>query len=246
MDIIALKNVPLIKKDTNIPKLIYKLCKEQIEIKEGDIFVVAQTIISKSEGNIKKLNEIKVTEKAKKLAKKTQKDPKLCQVILDESKNIIRSKKNIIISETHHGFICANSGVDRSNIEKGYVTTLPKDPDSSAKKIRKELVKLFNKNIAVIISDSMGRAFRKGCIGQAIGSSNINLLINLEGKKDLYQNKIKTTKIALCDQICAAANLIMGEANEKTPIAIVKGLNYPKKDVSISKIFYKNQNDLFR
>ena len=246
MQIIPIPNIPIIKKNDNIANLVFVACNNKIPVKENDIFVLAQTIISKSEGNIQRISEISVTKKAEEIAKRTQKDPRVIQIILNESKEIIKVSHNTIITETHHGFICANAGVDISNVDDGFVTLLPKDPDLSAKKIRKELESQFKQNLAVIITDSVGRPFRKGCLGYAIGSSGISPLIDLRGKKDLYGKTLQTTQVALIDMIASSANLVMGEASEGVPIVIVRGLKYPKKEFYISELFYRKEDDLFR
>ena len=247
LEIIGVK-LPLIKKGDDLGRLIVEHCKKQgISIDDGDIFVVAQTVVSKSEGRIVNLNTVKPSKKAIEIARKIDKDPKLVEIILRESKEIVRIGNRAIITETKHGFICANAGVDCSNIPAGYATLLPENPDRSANAIRNTIKRITGKNIAVIISDSHGRAFRKGSVGVAVGIAGIPPLVDKKGCKDLFGNILKTTEIALADEIASAATLVMGESDEGIPVAIIKGLSYePKEGVQIKELLRDKKEDLFR
>ena len=256
--IIGLKDVPIIKKGDEIPEIIINaLNKNGLALEDGDIIVIAQTIISKSNGRTRNLNEIIPSEKAIELYKLTrqktkdhglpEKNPELIQAILDESKQIIKNQ-HVLITETKHGFVCADAGIDKSNIEgKGMVTLLPKNPDRDAEKIRKVLKKQTNKDVAIIISDSFGRAFRLGAIGTAIGISGIKSILDVRGKKDLFGYKLQTTVIGQVDSLAAAAQLVMGEADEGIPIVLIRGYSFEFEAKStIKSILRTKEIDLFR
>ncbi|TKJ20822.1 MAG: coenzyme F420-0:L-glutamate ligase [Promethearchaeota archaeon Loki_b32] len=256
--IIGLKEIPLIKKGDNISDIIIKaLDRNGLPLQDGDIIVIAQTIISKSSGRTRNLNEIVPSEKAleiyKSIMPKTklhglpEKKPQLIQAILDESEQIIKSQ-HVLITETNHGFICADAGIDKSNVEgEGIVTLLPKNPDNEAEKIRITLKNKTKKEIAIIISDSFGRPFRLGAIGTAIGVSGINPILDVRGKKDLFGYELQTTIIGQVDSIAAAAQLVMGESDEGIPIVLIRGYNFEfNEKTSIKSILRKKEIDIFR
>ncbi|MFX0104188.1 MAG: coenzyme F420-0:L-glutamate ligase [Candidatus Hodarchaeota archaeon] len=256
--IIGLKGIPLIKKGDNIPEIIINaLNLNELSLEDGDIIVIAQTIISKSSGRIRNLDEIIPSELALELHELikpkvrnqglAQKDPKLIQAILDESREIIK-KEHVLITETKHGFICADAGIDKSNIEgKGIVTLLPENPDIKAEEIRNTLRNKTKKDIAVIISDSFGRAFRVGAVGTAIGVSGINPILDLRGEKDLYGYKLQTTIMGQADSLSAAAQLVMGESNKGLPIVLIRGYKFEvNENATIRSILRKKEIDLFR
>ncbi len=256
--IIGLKEIPLIKKGDNISDIIIKaLDRNGLTLQDGDIIVIAQTIISKSSGRTRNLNEIVPSEKAleiyKSIMPKTklhglpEKKPQLIQAILDESEQIIKSQ-HVLITETNHGFICADAGIDKSNVEgEGIVTLLPKNPDNEAEKIRITLKNKTKKEIAIIISDSFGRPFRLGAIGTAIGVSGINPILDVRGKKDLFGYELQTTIIGQVDSIAAAAQLVMGESDEGIPIVLIRGYNFEfNEKTSIKSILRKKEIDIFR
>ncbi|MFX0137484.1 MAG: coenzyme F420-0:L-glutamate ligase, partial [Candidatus Hodarchaeota archaeon] len=253
-----IKGIPLIKKGDNIAEIIINaLDINDISLENGDIIVIAQTIISKSIGRTRNLDEITPSEKAlelsKSIAHKTKsqglpvKNPKLIQVILDESREIIKSE-HVLITETQHGFVCADAGIDKSNIDgEGMITLLPKNPDNNAEEIRVILKAKTNKDIAVIISDSFGRAFRVGAIGTAIGVSGINPILDLRGKKDLFGYELQTTIIGQADSLAAAAQLVMGESDDGIPIVLIRGYKFEfNEKVKIRTILRKKEIDLFR
>ena len=216
-------------------------------IKNGDIIVIAQKIISKNEGRTVSLENIIPSSRSIELGRKTNKDPRLVELILQESRKIVRVFNNTIITETQHGFICANSGIDQSNVSKSknLVLLLPSDPDKSANTIRKGIYKKTRKNIAVLITDTFGRPFRMGQTNIAIGIAGIKALKNYKGKRDMFGKILKVTEIAIVDEIAGAAELVMGKT-EGIPIAIVRNLTYPKSNSSIKKIIRKENRDIFR
>ena len=230
MKVIGIENIPLVEEGDDIAVLILNaVSKSGIGIENGDVIVIAETIISKAEGNKIDLKSICPSLKALKMAETTGKKPELVEVIIKESKEIIRVGPDFIISETKHGFICANAGIDESNVEKGIATPIPEDPDKSAEIIRKKIEKRTSKEVVVIISDTQGRAFREGAIGTAVGISGMNPLWDRKGEKDLYGRELQTTSIAVADELAAAASILMGQADEGIPVVFIKGVNYVLK-----------------
>lgn len=258
IELIGIKNIPLIKKGDNIAETIMQSLKTgNLTLKEGDIIVIAQSIVSKSRGYIKNLKEISPSREAyqmyENMVSKAQKlnipekSPELIQAIIEESKEIIKNE-HVIIVETNHGFICANAGIDKSNVNgNDNVTLLPKDSDKEAEKIRVLLKKMTEKNIAIIISDSFGRPFRRGAVGVAIGISGIEALLDKRGSKDLYGKTLQSTIIGQIDNLASAAQLIMGEADEGLPVVIIRGYKYRFLEAaSIKEIIREKSDDLFR
>jgi coenzyme F420-0:L-glutamate ligase / coenzyme F420-1:gamma-L-glutamate ligase len=249
--IIGLNGVPIINEGDDLAKIIICSIKNQgLKIDDGDVLIIAETAVVKAEGRIIDLRKIRPSEKALKLAKQTGKDVKLVEAIIQESEEIIKVGPDFIISETKHGFVCANAGIDESNVDIGLATPIPDDPDTSADLLKKALQKRFGKDIAVIIADTQGRAFREGAIGVAIGVSGIDPLWDRSGELDLYGRELKTTMVAVADELSAAASLIMGQANEGIPVAIIKGIPYFKKlkteESSIKALIRPKKYDVFR
>ena len=214
-------------------------------LKQGDILVFTQKIISKQEGRTINLSEIEPTLLATGIASAYAKDPRIIQLILDETKRIIRMKNGIIISETHHGLVCANAGIDESNVETGFATLLPKNADTSAQKLRRQIKTRTGKNIAVIISDTFGRPFREGQTDTAIGVSGISSIIDYKGKHDNFNRALRVTAIAIADEICAASELVRGKTL-RTPIAIIRNYKYNKKNGTSKDLLRVKSLDLFR
>jgi len=221
------------------------LSSSKMSINDGDILVLSQKIISKREGRIINLNSIIPSELSVGIASAYEKDPRLVEAVLSESKRIVRMEHGVLIVQTRHDFICANAGIDESNVEKGFVTLLPIDPDRSAKKIRDAILQLTGKNVAVIISDTFGRPFRLGQTDHAIGIAGIESIKNYEGKTDTFGKIMRVTAIAIVDELCAAAELVMGKI-EKSPAAIIKNYNFNMKNDNITSIIRDEKEDLFR
>jgi len=215
------------------------------EIQDGDILIITQKIISKQEGSIVNLSQVMPSLLATGIASEYKKDPRIVQLILDQSKRIIRMNDGVIIVETPHGFVCANAGVDESNVKDGYVTILPKNADESAKKLQQDIQKLTGKNVAVIISDTFGRPFREGQTNCAIGISGISSITDYVGTKDTFGKILHVTAIAIADEICSAAELVMGKALQ-TPIAIVRNYKISNSKGSVNDLLRKRSVDLFR
>ena len=251
LELFGLTEIPLVKNGDNIAELILSSLKKQnIELKEGDILLIAETLISKAEGNYIDLNQIKPSHKAKELAQKTGKEPQLVEAIINESKEIIAVGPNFIISETRHGFVCANAGIDESNVEEGLATPIPENPDKSAKKIYNSLKAKVGGNLAIIITDTQGRAFRNGAVGVAIGCCGISPLWERVGEEDLYGRKLETTEIAIADELASAASILMGQANEGIPVVLARGfLNFndlKDENSSIKPLIRPKEFDVFR
>ena len=257
IEIIGIEGIPLIKKGDDISLIILeKLKQNNIELKKNDILVVAQKIISKSLGLIEDLRNIHPSNEAMEIFNKIKtkvkelklpiKNPELIQLILNESKELLKAE-HVLITETKHGFICANAGIDKSNIMgENYISLLPKDPDKEAKIIRDLIKQYTGKEIAVIISDSFGRPFRKGSIGVALGVAGIYPLLDKRGSNDLYGKELQTTLVAQVDNLASAAQLLMGETDEGIPVILIRGYNFElNKNASIKSILREKKYDLF-
>lgn len=225
--IIGVKGIKMVEKGDDLVSLVMEAAKNQgTPIRNGDIIVITSKAVSKSEGRVYRLRNIKNSIAASLIAEETGKAPEHVQAILREAKRIIRLVGHHLITETHNGFIVANSGVDLSNVDGGEsVVALPKDPDESARRFRACFRKRGLK-VGVILSDTHGRPFRRGDINIAIGSAGIAPIADLRGKKDLYGYKLKVKQIAVIDEIASAAELATGSANEAVPVAIIRGYKY--------------------
>lgn len=229
--------------------IINAINKESVDINDGDVIAVAQKIVSKSENRYLDISDISPSKEALSLSKKLFKEPNFIQAVLNESKKVIRYRMGVLIVEHKLGFIHANAGIDRSNIDQNnnIVLLLPKNPNQSAKKLSQSLAKHFNKNISLIITDTMGRPFRNGIVGFTIGSHNIECIIDERGNKDLYGNELKFTQIAVADELAAASSLLMGQAAQKKPVVIIKGYKFQQNNISDAKALIRlEEEDLFR
>ncbi|MHA1233598.1 MAG: coenzyme F420-0:L-glutamate ligase [Promethearchaeota archaeon] len=258
IEIFGVEDIPLIKKGNDISLIIFNaLTKNRISLEDGDIVIIAQTIISKSLGRLRNLKDIIPSQEAIDLYdimaplikhnNLPDKSPELIQAILDESRQVLKAE-HVMIVETKHGFICANAGIDKSNVGKGdKISLLPLDSDKEAEKIRISLQNLTNKKIAVLISDSFGRSFRLGAVGVALGVSGISSILDKRGSKDLYGKELQSTIVGQIDNLTSAAQLVMGEADEGLPVVIIRGYKYSIiEKSSINKILRKSELDLFR
>jgi coenzyme F420-0:L-glutamate ligase / coenzyme F420-1:gamma-L-glutamate ligase len=226
--------------------ILAAISHSQIEIQNDDILVVTHKIVSKAEGRVIDLASIKPSTKAIRMAKEHDKDPRIMELILNESTQILRAKNGIIISETKHGFVCANAGVDQSNVEGDTAVLLPIAPDESASRLQDAVKKKVGKEIAVVITDTFGRTFRNGQTNVAIGIAGINPIKSYIGTYDMYGRKLRVTEIAVADEIASAAELVMGKA-EGTPVAIVRGYNFERASrSSVKSLLRAKERDLFR
>ncbi|MCS7135624.1 MAG: coenzyme F420-0:L-glutamate ligase [Nitrososphaerota archaeon] len=247
IEVIGIRGMPIIKPGDDLASLIVESAKKMgVGIKDNDIIIITHVVVARAEGKIIRLEEVEPSELAKRIAEEVGKDPRHVEVILRESKSILRIHNGIIISRTKHGIICANAGVDASNVsESESVVTLPDDPDLSAKRIREKIERLTGSRVAVIISDTQGRPFRRGLINVAIGCSGINPLWDRRGEVDLFGRVLRSKITCVADELCSAAELVIGQAAEGVPVAIIRGYNYIRDEVPASVILRDRHEELF-
>lgn len=246
--IIPILNLPIIKETDDLGSLICKAADEQgTPLQDGDILVVTHVIVSRAEGNVINLDDVTPSEFAKSLASDYNRDPALIEVVLRESKSIVRMGEGHIIAETKHGFICANAGVDKSNVPgERNVALLPKNPDASAKRIRQRIRELTGNDVAVIISDTHGRALRRGEINIAIGIAGMKPIRDRRNETDLFGYTLRIKQTAVADELCSAAELVIGQADEGVPAAIIRGYPYEKaEEVSARELIWPKEKALF-
>lgn len=244
----GLEGIPIVRRGDKIGSLIVRASRKQdIELESGDILVIAQAIISRAEGSIVDLRDVTPSKFAKDIAATMEKDPRKIEVILNASKSIVRMSQKHLITETHHGFVCANSGVDLSNVPgDGVASLLPVDPDKSAEDIRREIRELLGIDVAIIVSDTHGRPLRQGAIGVAIGTAGIMPLIDYKNRRDLFNYTLETTTIAVADELASVAELIMGESDEGIPVVLIRGYPYQAGKGSALELIRPVEEDLFR
>ncbi len=248
IQVIGVRDLPIIKKGDELAQLICKAAEKQgIPLEDGDVVVVTHVVASRAEGYVFNLDEVVPSEFAKTVAKQLDKDPALVEVILRESKSIRRMGDGHLITETRHGFICANAGVDQSNVlGERVVAPLPKNPDRSARLIRAKIKKLTGKDVAVIISDTHGRPFREGEINVAVGVAGLTPIRDRRGETDLFGYVLRVKQTAIADELASAAELVIGQAREGIPVAIIRGYPYPKSEKASAKMLIrKRKKDLF-
>jgi coenzyme F420-0:L-glutamate ligase/coenzyme F420-1:gamma-L-glutamate ligase len=242
----VLEIIPVkIQKEIEFDDDLVDLILESAEINDGDILVFSQKIVSKNNGCILSLASVHPSLLANGIASSYDKDPRLVELILSESKRIVRMENGVIIVETKHGFICANAGIDESNVQDGYVTLLPDNPDQSARLLKSKIEKKTGRSIAVIISDTFGRPFRLGQTNVAIGIAGLEPILDYNGKPDTFGKIMQVTAIAISDEICSASELVMGKV-EKCPIAIIRNYKFNFSDLKIQKLIRSKHYDLFR
>jgi coenzyme F420-0:L-glutamate ligase/coenzyme F420-1:gamma-L-glutamate ligase len=247
LEIIGIQGLPEITEGDDLPHLFLEAVQEQqVGLADGDVIVITSKIVSKSEGRVVDLATVRASSEAERIARETEKDPRIVQLVLEESNIIERLMRNNLIVETKYGFVCANAGVDESNVEAGKAVLLPEDPQESARRLRREIEAHSGKAIAVLIADSFGRAFRDGVTGICVGVSGIPALVDRRGEEDRFGKIAQITKEAIVDEICAAANLVMGEFQEGVPIAIVRGLSVERAERDIHELLFTREADLFR
>jgi coenzyme F420-0:L-glutamate ligase / coenzyme F420-1:gamma-L-glutamate ligase len=246
LELMGLEGIGEVGKGDSVGALICDACSRQnISLLDDDVLVVAQKIVSKAEGRVISLDDVQPSARAIELAGELDKEPALVEVILRESRGIIRMGGRALIVETHHGFICANAGVDQSNVGRKKVALLPKDPDGSAREIRKEIQRRTEKQPAVIISDSFGRAWRVGTVDVAVGVSGLKTIKDERGMTDRYGYQLKAAVAAVADEIAAAAELVMGK-RDGVPVVIVRGCEIEREEGSVRELLRPEAEDLFR
>ena len=251
LEIIALPGVPMVQPGDNLHALaISALVDADIAPQANDVLVVAQKIVSKAEGRFVDVATVIPSAQAKELAEQTGKDARFVELVLSESKRIVRHRENLIIAEHRLGFVMANAGIDHSNVAPGdgheRVLLLPIDPDASARALREELVASYGVPIAVIINDSFGRPWRRGTVGIALGSAGLPSIIDWRGHPDLFGRALEVTETGFADEIAAAASLVMGQANEAMPMVLVRGLHWTAPEADAAALVRPPEHDLFR
>lgn len=246
----AVPGIPLVGQGDDLAALMVEAANASGDpLAADDIVVIAQKIVSKAEGRAFDLRNVAPSERAASLARDTQKDPRLVELVLRESDDIVGVRPGLIIAAHKRGWVLANAGIDRSNVEggdRGRVLLLPEDPDASAAAIRKRLNELCGFDVGVIIADSIGRAWRLGTIGTALGASGVRCLADLRGQRDLYGRLLKTTETGSADEIAAAASLLMGQGDEGFPVVIVRGLEHAIGRGQAGDLVRPLASDLFR
>ncbi len=249
----SLPGIPLIQPGDSLPDIILEaLERAGLSLAEGDILVLAQKIVSKAEGRLVNLASVVPSDRAQELAAITQKDPRLVELNLQESTDILRARSGTMIVEHRLGFVCANAGIDHSNVRgegtaaEDWVLLLPQDPDGSAGRIRQALEEASGVRLGVLIIDSHGRAWRGGTVGVTIGLSGLPGLVDLRGQSDLFGYTLKITQVGAADELAAAASLVMGQAAEGTPVIHARGFPYPLREGSLTELLRPKEQDFFR
>jgi coenzyme F420-0:L-glutamate ligase / coenzyme F420-1:gamma-L-glutamate ligase len=251
LEVIALNGLPLIKAGDDLVELIASSVKQNgVEPRAQDVLVVAQKIVSKAEGRMVDLATIKPSAQAIALAADVDKDARLVEVILSESVRVVRARRNVLIVEHRLGLIMANAGVDQSNVGPvdgaQRVLLLPEHPDRSAAVLRNGLTEKTGIDLAVVINDSFGRAWRQGTAGVAIGVAGLPALIDLRGRPDLFGRTLQVSMIGFADEVAAAASLVMGQADEASPVVLVRGLRWSAPESTAASLIRPSNEDLFR
>jgi coenzyme F420-0:L-glutamate ligase / coenzyme F420-1:gamma-L-glutamate ligase len=246
-------DIPLIQPGDDLAQILFEYMEPAgIQLEDNDILVVAQKIVSKAEGRLVNLNEVVPSSAALELAVQTEKDARLVELVLRESSEVLRARAGTIIVEHKLGFVCANAGIDHSNVQGPYgnqedwVLLLPENPDESAERIRQGFEKRFGVRLGVLIIDSHGRAWRNGTVGVAIGVSNVPGIVDLRGEPDMFGYRLRVTMIAAADELAAAASLMMGQAAECTPVVHVRGFPYALRVSQLSELLRPKSLDMFR
>jgi coenzyme F420-0:L-glutamate ligase/coenzyme F420-1:gamma-L-glutamate ligase len=245
----ALPGLPSIQPGDSLFQIIQAgLDRASLGLEDGDVLVLAQKIVSKAEGRLVDLDHVVPTPRAAELAAQVAKDPRVVELVLQESRKVIRTRPGLIIVEHRHGFICANAGIDQSNVAggDGTVLLLPEDPDRSAEDLRQALSDHYGAEIGVVIADSHGRAWRLGTVGMAIGVAGMPALVDLRGFPDLFGRTLRITEIGLADEVSAAASILMGQADEGRPVVHMRGLPYDLRPGSLDELIRPEEEDLFR
>jgi coenzyme F420-0:L-glutamate ligase/coenzyme F420-1:gamma-L-glutamate ligase len=247
LELLAVPGLPMVQPGDDLAALI---ADRSGPLQDRDVLVVAQKIVSKAEGRSIDLATITPSARAVALAEEVGKDPRLVEVILSESTRVVRSRPNLLIMQHRLGFVMANAGVDHSNVAPSdnidRALLLPLDPDGSAERLRATLTAKYGVRIAVIISDSFGRPWRRGTAGVAIGAAGLPSLIDMRGQPDLFGRTLEVTVIGFADEIAAAAGLLQGQASEAQPVVIVRGLTWTAPDAPVNELVRPPEEDLFR
>lgn len=249
LTLLALAGVPMVQQGADLAEIILlALDRAGVRLDDGDIIAVAQKIISKAEGRLVDLDTVTASPRAAQLAVEADKDPRLMELILSESQDVLRIRKGAIIVRHNLGLVLANAGIDQSNVDhdgRTLALLLPIDPDASARRLREALRARSGADVAVVIIDSLGRAWRTGTMGTAIGIAGMPGMIDLRGRPDLHGRKLETSELGFADEVAAAASLVMGQGDEGRPVVLVRGVGYDRREGSAAELIRPKQMDLF-
>tara|TARA_A100001037_G_scaffold280399_1_gene283126 strand:- start:1046 stop:1816 length:771 start_codon:yes stop_codon:yes gene_type:complete len=251
LTLFSLPGVPIVQPGDDIASLIIEGVGRAGEtLQDGDIVVIAQKVVSKSEGRFFDLHAVVPSDQAIELAEETDKDARLVELILSESERVLRYRKGVLIVVHRLGFVLANAGIDRSNVgpnEIGEsVLLLPKDPDASCKRIRDNIRQFGGVDVAIVMNDSLGRAWRNGTTGVALGAAGLPALMDLRGQDDLFGRPLEATQLGLADEIASAASLLQGQADEGTPFVVLRGMQFAEASLDAGTLIRNIEEDLFR
>lgn len=249
--LVALGGVPLVRAGDDLATIVVRALAHSGEVLiEGDVLVVTQKVFSKAEDRVVRLSTVVPSARALSLAREVRKDPRLVELVLRDSNEVVRHRADLLIVEHRLGFVAANAGVDLSNIEHetddDTASLLPRDPDASCSRLRHALEERTGVQVGVIMNDSHGRAFRHGVVGVAIGVSGVAALADLRGSPDLFGRELRATEVAVADEMAAAASLLMGQASEGRPIVLARGFPMPRREAAAAELFRPKQQDVFR
>jgi coenzyme F420-0:L-glutamate ligase / coenzyme F420-1:gamma-L-glutamate ligase len=247
----ALEGVPTVRVGDDLSEIVLSsAARSGVTLADGDIVVLAQKIVSKAEGRFVRLRGVEPSSEARTIAMRTGKDPRVVELILREATEVVRTRPGVIIVAHRLGFVMANAGIDSSNVEDGQdeeiVLLLPENPDASASRLRQQLRARADVDVAIIINDSFGRAWRLGTIGTAIGVAGLPALLDLRGSPDRTGRRLQVTEVGVADEVAAGASLLMGQAAEGRPIVHVRGFPYPRRDGTAAELVRPREEDLFR
>jgi coenzyme F420-0:L-glutamate ligase/coenzyme F420-1:gamma-L-glutamate ligase len=251
LSLIALPDIPEVRPGDHLPDIIMAgLARADTRLADGDVVVIAQKVVSKSENRYADLADVEPSPRALEMAQRITKDPRIVELILRESRDLVRQREDLIVVEHRHGYVLANAGIDVSNLEpldgRERVLLLPENPDASAASIRAELEKRTDKRLAVVINDSLGRAWRKGTVGTALGASGLPTLLDMRGQPDRSGRVLRSTEVGVADEVAAAASLLMGQAAEGRPIVILRGFPYALEESNAAALIRSKEMDMFR
>jgi coenzyme F420-0:L-glutamate ligase/coenzyme F420-1:gamma-L-glutamate ligase len=251
LELIPLEGFPLVEPGDDLGQQVGEcLAGNGLSLQVGDVLIVAQKVVSKAEGRYARLAEVQPGERALALAREADKDPRQVQLILDESVGILRVRPGVIIAEHRNGYVLANAGIDKSNIQSDpgdpRVLLLPRDPDASAQALRGAMEARYGVAPQVIINDSLGRAWRNGTVGIAIGTAGLDPLFTQIGDRDLFGNVLEVTEPAVADELAAAGSLVMGQAAEACPVVLARGASLPAAELGSSRLIRDKAQDMFR
>ena len=245
----ALSGIPLVQPGDNIADLIVNgLASSGLSLRRGDVLVIAQKIVSKAEGRQADLREVTPSAPAEQLAAEVDKDPRLVELILRESTEVVRHREGVLVVAHRNGIVLANAGIDASNVagDEHRVLLLPEDCNRSCRELRAQLAVRTGVEAGALIIDSLGRAWRNGTVGIALGAAGLPALLDLRGTPDLFGRELRSTEVGIADEIAAAASMLMGQASEGTPVVLLRGLNLPEADGSAADLIRARELDLFR